>query len=144
MEHILRSKKGFTLVELLVVIAIIGLLASVVIVSVGAARAKARDSRRITDMKALQTAMELYKDVNSGNAVDAQANLAGELVPNFIATIPTDPKTQADYVYSNVDGDEDYYLEFTTEQTSSLGAAGGYCATSATVEAESGGACTER
>lgn len=139
-----KNSKGFTLVELLVVIAIIGLLSSVVIVSVGSARAKSRDARRISDMKALQTAMELYKDGNNGNAVDTSANLATALVPNFIAKIPADPKTTAAYPYSNAGTDETFYFTFTTESQSSLGVAGTYCATSSTVEAQVSGACTER
>lgn len=61
----MRNKtKGFTLIELLVVIAIIALLASIVLVSLKTARAKARDSRRLADIKQIQLALEMYYDDN--------------------------------------------------------------------------------
>ncbi|MDD3284072.1 MAG: prepilin-type N-terminal cleavage/methylation domain-containing protein [Patescibacteria group bacterium] len=53
-------KKGFTLIELLVVIAIIGLLSTLAVFSLNSARTKARDAKRISDMKMLSTAMEMY------------------------------------------------------------------------------------
>ncbi len=56
------SLRGFTLIELLVVIAIIGLLATIVAVSVNNARAKARDAQRKQDLSQLQTALALYYD----------------------------------------------------------------------------------
>ena len=59
-----KRPSGFTLIELLVVISIIGLLASVVLVSLNGARAKARNARRLADIKQLQTALELYYDTN--------------------------------------------------------------------------------
>ena len=56
-----EAKKGFTLIELLVVIAIIGLLSSIVLVSMQGVRAKARDSVRKQDLRAVQMAFELYQ-----------------------------------------------------------------------------------
>lgn len=54
------NKKGFTLIELLIVVAIIGLLSTLAVVALGSARVKARDSKRLADLKQLQTAFELY------------------------------------------------------------------------------------
>ena len=54
-----KSSAGFTLIELLVVIAIIGLLSSMATVSLNSARVKARDARRLADIRQLSLAVEL-------------------------------------------------------------------------------------
>lgn len=53
-------KKGFTLIELLVVVAIIGILATVVTAALSGSRQHARDARRESDIRAIQSQMELY------------------------------------------------------------------------------------
>ena len=71
-----QQQKGFTLIELLVVIAIIGILSSTVLVSLGGARAKARDARRQSDIQQITLAMELdYSDD------EVYSQIAGSLIP---------------------------------------------------------------
>jgi len=60
------NKRGFTLIELLVVIAIIGLLATLAVVALNNARQKSRDAKRVSDIKQIQTALELYYSDQSG------------------------------------------------------------------------------
>lgn len=74
-----NNKKGFTLVELLVVIAIIGLLATLAIVALNSARAKARDAKRVGDVKQVQTALELYFN-DEGGYPDTTAMGTGDAV----------------------------------------------------------------
>ena len=93
-----NNSRGFTLVELLVVIAIIGILASVVLVSLNSARGKARDARRISDLHQISLALENYYD-----SVGQYPILIGSLKPTYIAAIPKDPQG-ADYKYASLGG----------------------------------------
>jgi general secretion pathway protein G len=91
-----NAKKGFTLVELLVVIAIIGILSSVVVTSLNSARVKTRDAKRLSDIKQIQLALEMYQDANSHYPTDITST---SLSP-YLSLIPTDPSTGAAYKYA--------------------------------------------
>lgn len=52
--------KGFTLIELLVVVAIIGILATVVLASLGSARDKAKEAKLLAITRSIEKGLELY------------------------------------------------------------------------------------
>jgi type II secretion system protein G len=93
----MNKKQGFTLIELLVVIAIIGILSSVVLASLNTARQKARDAKRISDVKNIQLALELYFDTNS----EYPDTLAALAAAKFIPAEPAGPLTSETYYYNN-------------------------------------------
>jgi len=138
-NRVRKQKRGFTLIELLVVVAIVGLLSSVVLASLNTARMKARDAKRILEVRQIQIALARYYDTygeypgsgecgattpNGGwsNSVeclsggrwlrDSTTNLS-----TFIASDPIDPINQnnwvrgAYYYYSRgYDGDKQWYM----------------------------------
>ena len=94
----MNKTRGFTLIELLVVIAIIGILSSVVLASLNSARRKARDAKRISDIKQIQLALEMYYDDNSNYPTEISSD--NLVTPGYISQIPTDPSTGAAYTYA--------------------------------------------
>lgn len=90
------NRRGFTLIELLVVIAIIGILSSVVLASLNSARTKARDTRRIADLKQIQIALELYFDANSKYPTSlTQLVTSGGASGASLSSLPIDPSGAA-------------------------------------------------
>jgi type II secretion system protein G len=126
--HKYDKKKGFTLIELLVVIAIIGILATIVLVSLNSARQKARDTRRIGDLRQVALALEMYYDdhVSAGYPGDADATLCDDwatLVTNiegdgYMTKVPADPLNSGSNVYTYNTDLSDYVLKAVLENAS--------------------------
>lgn len=88
-------KKGFTLIELLVVVSIIGLLASIVVVSLGGARRGGRDAKAMAELRQIQTALELcYNEAPPG----AYPNFAGS-DDTWVDIVAWTPITCADQTF---------------------------------------------
>jgi prepilin-type N-terminal cleavage/methylation domain-containing protein len=84
---IVRSRaKGFTLIEILIVVAIIAILASVVLVGLGPTQKEGRDSRRISDLTQVQTALELY--YNHCGWYPGGTTASGSACPAWTAATP--------------------------------------------------------
>lgn len=69
-----RKYKGFTLIELLVVIAIIGILASIVLVSLTRARTRAYDAEIKSELSQIRAAAEMHYMDNNGSYAGFCAN----------------------------------------------------------------------
>lgn len=127
MKHAIQ--KGFTLIELLVVITIIGILATGAVTTFTSQIQKARDTTRISDIKAVQGAVEqFYQDDGEypglGTAFDTDVN-------DYLPRLPSDPKTGIagvsafDYTY-NASQDtnnipfQEYEVSTTFEQSGNL------------------------
>jgi len=109
-----NNKKGFTLIELLVVIAIIGLLSTLSVVALNSARARSRDARRVSDVKQIQTALEMHFNALNAYPVLATEGLLtsiGTTTNLFMAAVPTAPLpidgtcgTNNAYMYQSANG----------------------------------------
>ena len=94
----MTSQKGFTLVELLVVIVIIGVLAAIAVPKFTGTTERANGGKIASDLRAIDTAIQLYAVKNSGAIPTAIADIvtAGYLTVEpkppsgkFIGTVTT-------------------------------------------------------
>lgn len=148
--------RGFTLIELLVVIGIITGLALVGVSTLDSTRAKARDAKRIADVRQIQAALHLYySDHNEFPITDgalilgsvSAAQLCDKASGGFVAAastcssvymqaLPTDPLPGARYTYTG--SATGFDVMFTTESSGYLGASGTYHAHTQTIDSRPG------
>ena len=91
-----QGKNGFTLFELLVSISIIAIMTALATVAFSGAQKKARDSRRVQDLKLVQTAAEQYYSLNNyAYPTSTTVGWTGPGAQSILDKFPTDPKNDA-------------------------------------------------
>jgi general secretion pathway protein G len=109
----MKKSEGFTLIEILVVIAIIGSLSALLLPNYMEARMRARDAQRKSDLKMIQSAIEMYKTDSFSNSPNAIPNVGVGFTNSsgnvYVKKMPGDPTTAIEYEYVK-NGAVDYTL----------------------------------
>lgn len=100
-----RKSLGFTLIELLIVVAIIGILATLLMANFIGVRQRARDAQRKSDIRQIQSALELYRS-DIGNYPVSLSSCGSSLtggtpVNTYMQKIPCDPSGSSYYNSGN-------------------------------------------
>lgn len=114
----LSTGAGFSLIELLVVIGIIGVLAGALLVAIDpiGQTQKANDSKRKSDLKQIQTGLELYRSDQGRYPASFGTTLTvGSTV--YMQKVPSDPKF-GNYYYNSPPPNSTYTLKACAEKAS--------------------------
>ncbi len=112
---LLLKSRGFTLVEIIIVVALIGVLAGglITIIDPAGQLKGSRDSKRKSDLKQIQAALELYRadqgtypdtsdignDAANYNTNSSLVDDPSDVQATYLQTVPKDPKSSAHYYY---------------------------------------------
>jgi general secretion pathway protein G len=123
-----KQRQGFTLIEILIVVAIIAILASVVLIGLGPTQQQGRDARRLSDLREVQTGLELYYNEKgvypdcTGNGATCWGTMSTALTtasPSIgVTQVPNDPSSGRSYYYNSFNSDATYVIGATLENTS--------------------------
>ncbi len=103
LSFIIRKSAGFTLIELLVAISIIGVLSSFLLANFVGVRQRARDGIRKSELRQIQSALELYRS-DQGSYLSSPLPTCGASLSVgstiYMQKIPCDPSSRDVYTYS--------------------------------------------
>lgn len=106
----LKNQKGFTLIELLVVIGILAILLAITLIAINPSKhfEDSRNAQRSSNVAAILNGIYEYESANNGNVPpslssistateisNSGADLCADLVPEYLANLPTDPSLTA-------------------------------------------------
>jgi len=97
-----KLQRGFTLIELLIVISIIGILATLLMANFVGVRQRGRDGQRKSDLRQIQSALELYR-ADQGSYPNPLPDCGASLVvgsSTYMQKIPCDPINSSPYLYA--------------------------------------------
>jgi general secretion pathway protein G len=130
-----KRRSGFTLIELLIVIAIIGVLATLLMANFVGVRQRARDAQRKSDLRQIQSALEIYRSDNGsyplsapgqgnfptacGTGVSFTAVSSGGTTTTYMGVVPCDPSGTGAGVWNN---GSYYYTQLSNGANYTLGA----------------------
>jgi general secretion pathway protein G len=86
-SRIPRGQEGFTLIEILVVVVILGILASIIVPKIMKRPEEARRTKAVMDIKAIETALNLYK-LDSGVYPSTEQGLEALVTKPTTGVIP--------------------------------------------------------
>ena len=112
-----KIKSGFTLIELLVVISIIGMLTALIVANYNAARSRARDAQRKSDLNQIKRALRMYYNDQTPTVYPATGEVPfgsiwqtsdGAMI--YMKTVPQDPSPGETYSYQVDPSYQDFCL----------------------------------
>jgi len=91
--RIARGQAGFTLIEILVVVVILGILASIIVPKIMRRPEEARRTKAVMDIKAIETALNLYR-LDSGVYPSTEQGLEALVTKPTTGVIPKNWKEE--------------------------------------------------
>ncbi|MFZ2593735.1 MAG: hypothetical protein WAX38_03105 [Minisyncoccia bacterium] len=128
--HKKNSSRGFTTIEITVVIAMVSVLSLATLVATSGTKKKNRDSKRFSDINALNQALGIYNSIagtfpiaQTATAISGADPISQALLQSqSIEKVPTDPAFPGySYIYTSDAGGQSYQIQFCLETASVSG-----------------------